>query len=360
MAHGARLVGVLALLVALAAAGCSADTGRDIEAVHNPTRTTLEPFVEPEFADTRSVDLAAVPPGAPLAFPVTIRGGDASLSGTLAGPEGPVARGRVRLERFVGQASATLEVATDGQGRWSAKGIQGGRYRVRGWRRPDLGMNSSTVLFLGAEDDQTLALDATAQGEVDVQAALLTPTPTVDVAVTVVALITRHEVDGDGIVQGVPLTGTTATLATGAGWEIAAPEATVDGAGEARWTLTCTASRPGDLVITAGEGVGRITVPGCTQPAPPTTATTVPDEPDADFPVGEQFTPPFAGPLPPGSYTVVDDPASCGLVFEVWVDGDWSDERRTSTTTATLVLETFARNLATVGDAPACTYERTA
>ena len=48
---------------------------------------------------------------------------------------------------------AELEVATDAQGHWSAKGILGGRYRVRGWRRPDVAMNSSNLLFLGADED---------------------------------------------------------------------------------------------------------------------------------------------------------------------------------------------------------------
>lgn len=362
MAHGARLVVVVGVVVALAAAaGCSADSGRDIEALENPTRTTLEPYVEPEFADTSDVDLAAVAPGPPVAFPVTIRGGDASLSGTLTGPDGPVARGRVRLERFVGETSAVLEVATDGQGRWSAKGILGGRYRVRGWRRPDVAMNSSNLLFLGAEEDGRVDLTASAQGEVDVQVALTSTTPTIDRPTSVTALITRHAVDADGIVQGVPLTGTVATITAGAGWDLPTPEVTVDAAGGARFTVTCLVTRPADLVVTAGEGSARITVPACLAPVDPSPTTTSPaEEPTAEFPVGSDFTPPFAGPLPPGTYAVVDAPASCALVFEVWEDGAWGTDRRTATGTDDLVLDTYARNLETVGDAPACTYERTA
>lgn len=361
MAHGARLVGVLALLVALAGAtGCTADSGRDIEALENPTPTTLEPYVEPEFDDTSDVALAAVAPGPPVAFPVTIRGGDASLSGTLTGPDGAVARGRVRLERFVGQASAVLEVATDAQGRWNAKGILGGRYRVRGWRQPDVAMNSSSLLFLGADEARRVDLAASAHGGVDVQAAVTTSTPRVDQPTTVVALVSRHEVDGDGIVQGVPLAGRVATLGAGTGWDVPVPDVTVDAEGGARWTVTCTATRPADLVITAGEGTARLTVPACLPAVDPSPSTTTPDEPDADFPIGADFTPPFAGPLPPGTYAVFDAPASCALVFEVWEDGAWSTDRRTATDADALVLDTYARNLETVGDAPACTYERTA
>lgn len=362
MAHGARLVVVVGVVVALAtAAGCGADSGHDIEALENPTPTTLEPYVEPEFADTSHVDLAAVAPGPPVAFPVTIRGGDASLSGTLTGPDGPVVRGRVRLERFVGETSAELEVATDAQGHWSAKGILGGRYRVRGWRRPDVAMNSSNLLFLGADEDGHVDLTATAQGQVDVQAALTTTSPTIDRATTVTALITRHAVDADGIVQGVPLTGTIATLDAGAGWDIPTPEVTVDDAGSAQFVVTCQVTRPADLVLTAGEGSTRITVPSCRPPVDPSPTTTDPtDEPVADFALGSTFTPPFAGPLPSGTYQVVDAPASCALVYEVWEDGAWSPDLRTATGTDALVLDTYARNLDTVGDAPACTYERTA
>ena len=311
MAHGSRLVAVLASSAALlAAVGCGADSGRDIEALENPTRTTLEPYVEPHFDDTRDVALAPVAPGPAVAFPVAIRGGEASLAGTLTGPDGPVARGRVRIERFVGSASAVLEVTTNAAGRWRAKAIQGGRYRVRGWRMPDLAMNASTVLFLGADETRGVDLSATLQGGIDVQADLLTAVPTIDVPVTVSALITRHQVDGDGIVQGIPLTGTTAVLTTGAGWEIVSPQTTVDGAGEATWTLRCQTIRPADLVVSSGAASARVTVPACNRPAPPTSVTT-PEEPVADFPVGSTFTPPFAGPLPAGTYDVVGDPASC-------------------------------------------------
>lgn len=359
MAHGSRLVVALVSSVALlAAVGCGADSGRDIEALENPTRTTLEPYVDPQFEDTRDVALAPVAPGPPVAFPVAIRGGEASLAGTLTGPDGPITRGRVRIERFVGSSSAVLEVTTNAAGRWSAKAIQGGRYRVRGWRMPDLAMNASTVLFLGADEARGVDLSATVQGGVDVQADLLTAVPTIDVAVTVAALVTRHQVDGDGVVQGVPLTGTTAVLTTGAGWDIVAPETTVGGGGEASWTLRCTTVRPGDLVVSSGGESARITVPACNRPTPPTTAT-IPEEPVADFPVGSTFTPPFAGPLPAGVYDVVGEPASCALIYQVW-DGDgWSPDRVTATGTDSITLGNFARNLATVGDTPPCTYERT-
>lgn len=360
MAHGSRLVATLVCSVALVATvGCGADSGRDIDAVENPTRTTLEPYVEPQFDDTRGVALAPVAPGPAVAFPVTIRGGEASLAGTLTGPDGePVARGRVRIERFVGSSSAVLEVATNAAGRWSAKAILGGRYRVRGWRMPDLAMNASNVLFLGAEESRGVDLTTTLQGGVDVQADLLTAVPTVDVAVTVSAVVTRHQVDGDGVVQGVPLSGTIATLTGPAGWEISSPQAGVDAGGEVTWTVRCQTTRPGDLVVSVGGQSARITVVACNRPSPPTTVT-VPDDPVADFPVGTSFTPPFAGPLPAGIYTVVGEVASCALVYEVWEGDRWGANRATATGTDPLVVRSFARNLATVGDTPPCTYERT-
>ena len=362
MAYGSRLVTALAVVAALVAgAGCATDSGHEIDALRNPTVTTLEPFVEPHFDDTRGVALTAVTPGPPLAFPVTVLGGDASLSGSLTGPDGPVALGRVRLERFVGSSSASLDLTTNDRGLWKAKGIAGGRYRVRGWRMPDLAMDSSTTLFLGADDSLVGELAGPRQGGVDVQAALLTSSPTIAEPVTVGALVTRHEVDADGVVQGVPLSGTVATLSAAAGWEVTEPQAVVDADGGARWTLTCGRASPADLVVTADGRSVTVPAPSCNRPVAP--ASTVPPssrEPSADFPVGRRFTPPFDGPLPAGSYTVIESVTSCALVFERWVDGAWSADRATATGTDPFVLDTFARNLASLGAAPACTYERTA
>lgn len=362
LAHVSRgMAAFVALAALVAVAGCSADTGHDIAALRNPTPTTLEPFVDPQFDDTRGVTLPTVPPGPTVAFPVTIQGGDASLSGTLSGPGGPVSGGRVRLERFVGQSSAVLEVTTGAAGHWNARGLLGGRYRVRGWRMPDLAMNSSTVLFLGAHEAQRVTLDTSAQGGVDIQAELLTPTPTIGVSVTVVALITRHEVDRDGVVQGVPLAGRVVTLDGAAGWDISTPQATVDGAGQARWTLACASTRPSDLLISSGTGVARITVPACLRSASTTaTSTTTPVQPTADFPVGSHFTPPFAGPIPAGTYEVVARRPSCALVYQRFDDGAWSQDRVMVTGSDPVVLDTFAQDLRTAGDAPPCTYERTA
>ena len=82
------------------------------------------------------------------------------------------------------------------------------------------------------------------------------------------------------------------------------------------------------------------------------------DEPQTNFPVGSSFTPPFAGPIPPGTYQVTDAGGSCALVYETWDVEAWSTDRVTNTSTSAFVLDTFARNLETLGDTPACSYRR--
>jgi hypothetical protein len=82
------------------------------------------------------------------------------------------------------------------------------------------------------------------------------------------------------------------------------------------------------------------------------------DEPDPDFDVGQSFTPPFAGPIPAGTYTVVDDPGTCALTYEAWTGEGWDPARRTATGTGSIQIPVIARDLEALGDSPACTYER--
>ena len=149
-----------------------------------------------------------------------------------------------------------------------------------------------------------------------------------------------------------------ATVTAGAGWDLPIPEVTVDAAGGAQFRVTCLVARPADLVITAGEARPASPCPPARRASTPPTTTEPIDEPDADFAVGSTFTPPFAGPLPAGTW-VVDAPRLRGRVRGV---GGRRLEPRPPHRHGhrALVLDTFARNLETVGGAPPATYERTA
>jgi hypothetical protein len=161
----------------------------------------------------------------------------------------------------------------------------------------------------------------------------------------------------NGIVRADPLAGLAVRLVAPAGWQGAEGERRVDGEGRVDWTLTCTAPSPSSLRIVAGQGELTVAAPFCREPdrgAPPPED----DQPQTNFPVGSSFTPPFGGPLPAGRYEVTETSGTCALVYEVWDGAAWSDERVTNTSTLGLTLDTFARNLETLGDTPPCTYRR--
>jgi hypothetical protein len=356
---GAFCVRAVALAVtALVAAGCAGASDPFPELADHPRQPQEAPIVAPRrLPDTRGVALGRVP-GAPVGpYPVTVHGGDASFTGQVTGPGGPVAGARVLLERFVGGRAGRLEVRTDSRGTWYALNIHGGRYRVRAWRSPDLGMPSSHVLFIPADEPSELDLEVGRYDGSDLTAEAGDTAPDVGATVTVTALATRQQVGGSGIISTVPASGRTARVLVSGPWTLTgAPEAVIDAAGRVSWTLTCRAAGPVSARI---DAIGTSTTVGarCEEPPPPPPPV-IP--PDPDFPVGASFTPPFAGPVPAGRYEVIDDPGTCALTFQAWVGDGWDPARRTVTGTGEIVLPEIARDLRPLGDSPPCTYRRVA
>ena len=129
----------------------------------------------------------------------------------------------VRIERFVGVRSDSVQVAVAADGSYEANRLIGGRYRVRAFRQPDLAMISSSVFFLPAEEDVRLDLAVGRFGGTDVQAELLSGTLVVGESATVVALAQDVAVDGDGIVRGIPMAGATITADGGSDWSVEGP-----------------------------------------------------------------------------------------------------------------------------------------
>ena len=340
-------------LVAALALGCSSPA-EDVAPPSAPRR--LPPVTAPDpLPDTRHVALAPVA-GSGGGYPVSVHGGDLVMGGSVRGPEGPVAGATVLLERFVGDQSASLEVRTNGRGRWVAIDVHGGRYRIRAWRAPDLAMAASSVQFIAADAEVDLGLTVGAYDGADVTAAVDDDDPVVGATATVTALATRQQVDGRGIITTAPAAGRDAHLVAVGPWALqGAPTAVVDDAGRVAWDLACTGAGSVSARI---EALGVETTVSATCVAPVVVPPPV-EAPQPDFAVGQSFTPPFAGPLPAGTYTVTDHPGTCVLTFEAWTGRAWAPARRTVTGTGVVTLRVIARNLESLGDAPPCTYERT-
>ncbi len=353
--HGASVRrAACALLLALLVGAC-ASTEEHPGLGDHPLEPQLPPIVAPQhLPDTRHVPLGAVA-GTPLTYPVAVHGGDLTLHGTVTGPDGPVGGARVLLERFVGERSGQLEVRTTSSGSWLAIGVHGGRYRVRAWHAPDLAMTSSQVLFVAVDDPPEIELSLGRFGDRDVTADLDTTSPELGATATVTALVTHQQVDGDGIITTVPATGRNARLTTTGPWHLeGGPVAVVDAAGRASWTLVCadegSVSARVDALETSSTVSATCVVP-VVEPPPV-------DTPQPDFPVGSEFTPPFDGPIPPGTYTVTDTPGTCGLTYEAWAGDHWDPVRRTVTGTDDVTIADIARDLQVLGDSPPCTYRR--
>jgi hypothetical protein len=350
---------VLGLVIGVACAPAGPDDPFD-DADFTPTREP-EPGAPPsevDLPDTRGVVLQPVPGAAAAVAPVKVYGGEATLYGRVSGPDAGTGGARVRIERFVGVRSDSVEVAVDDDGTYRAERLIGGRYRVRAFRAPDLAMISSSVFFLPAEEDVRLDLGVTRFGGADVQAELLAGTLEVGESANVVALAQEVAVDGDGIVRGVPMVGASITADGGPDWQVEGAVRAVGADGTASWTITCRNPTVAGIIVEVGS-VSVTVNARCRAAAPSTTAPPATDPPPTTtVEVGDRFTPPIAGPIAPGRYSVVESSGTCAFVYQPYVDDRWSDQLLTASGADEVALATFGRDLEPLGGGTPCTYER--
>lgn len=191
--------------------------------------------------------------------------GRAGLSGAVVGPEGPVPGATVRIERLLGDAVAPATVMTDASGQWALGGINGGRYRVRAWRPPDLTALEATVFFLSATETKNVGL-AVARYGADSVGVSMTPDPPVEgqQAMLVVTLSTGA-VDAEGVLQATARPGVPVQLAPGPALVVeSAPAVATDAGGNAAFAVRCTAAGTQPAASAVIAGVSRaLEIPAC-------------------------------------------------------------------------------------------------
>lgn len=316
--------------------------------------------------DSRGVDLPhLVYPDLPEA-PVPVFGGDAHLSGTVFGPDGPVEGATVRLERFVGAEGGFSDITSGPGGAWDAAGVYGGKFRVRAWQKPNLATTEPQLAFVAdqADTNVNLSIGVEKHDAVRLQTALSVGDPKVDQPVTLLVLHDREDVDDNGIVRGKPLPDVDIDLSVGDGIDIDGETRLRTRAdGFVRFTIHCTSSGPHDVTLTGDNQSATVTLPDCLAPDASTSSSTTSsttggvtgDSTDvAQFPVGQTFTTPYAPAIPPGTY-VSDGEANCSTDFEQQLNGDWVRQHITG---KVLSLDTPARNLAPSPGAKPCTFRR--
>lgn len=248
-------------MVVLALGGAGAcESGPDVTPL--PPPPTVPETTTTTVVDFGTVSLPAVAGRTTTTLAMTP--GQATLSGAVAGPEGPVEGALVRVERLVGDARTSTDVLTLPDGTWSLPGVLGGRYRVRAWRQPDLALTVPEIFFLNATEVRTVTLALTRYAGFNVATAVAPDPPLVFEAANLAVQVTNRGVDENGIVRSSPVR-TTAELYGAGDWRVQSTNPTqTDATGTARWRLVCRRVGPQPLAVLLGDGqTFNITVSPC-------------------------------------------------------------------------------------------------
>ena len=228
--------------------------------------------------DLSGVDLPTARGATTTTFP-PVPGGQATLSGLVVGPDGPVPGAIVHAERLVGDVFGVLEVTSGPDGTWKMENIFGGRYRVRAWKpAPDnLAATEAEVFFLGGKEKVELDLRLQRFQGLSFASDIAPRPPIVGERSALVVQLTELSVDANGIVRSVPIAGVGLELFGPGEWSVLTANPVVTGGdGRARWELRCgeEGEQPLSVVLADGQSFPIDTPPCTTIPEPTTTTTT--------------------------------------------------------------------------------------
>jgi hypothetical protein len=254
---------VLAVVVAAAACGTPSRYA-DLKA---PKSAEHESVTTSTVADLEKVTLPGVG-GTTTTRPVAIGPGPATIVGRVDGPDGPVAGATVQLERFVGDRVATLRVPTAADGSWNAQGVLGGRYRIRAWLAPTLGMAAGLLTFVDSTKRTSVNLKLDSYEHTTIDAAIAPNPPVVGQPTNLAVRVRTRDVDGAGFVHDNPASGVTVTLTGSGSWSATSSGAAATGAdGVARFELVCQASGSQPLTAQLADGTTQdLQLPACVDP----------------------------------------------------------------------------------------------
>jgi Carboxypeptidase regulatory-like domain len=285
-------LGALLAAMTIAAAACGG-TVQSLSFPAAPTTVTTPPA--PPTLPTNLSAFGEVPvPGVTTTTVPAVSPGQATLNGTVFGPNGPVPGATVWADRFVGDQVASTHATTAADGSWTIAGIKGGRYRIRAWQSPSLDLITPQVVFLSATQTLTMSLQLASFTGPTVSDSVSPAAPVVDQPTSLLVQVTNPTVGPDGIVRNPPVTGVQVNLVNGPDWQINNGNGhQTDANGEALFVITCL--NPGAAPLSAAVGSASavpLQMPGCG--APPTPVTVPPPCPTTTI---------GAGTLPPQTVT---------------------------------------------------------
>jgi len=336
--------------VALLVAACSGGSSKKL--IPPPPSTIGKITAAPPGSDYTGIALDPVE-GKVIPEAAEVLGGDASLTGFVTGPDGPVGGATVRLERFVGDAVGRLDIVTNADGSWKAPqvnppttvapvttvpafpdstfpgqittlpsttttttapppsvtkpaagaaGIFGGRYRIRAWRSPDLALTTPQILFIESKRDQQLPLPPLARFTgITVTSASAPDPPVFDAPLSLTAIVSTASVDADGVARAVPASNLAVSLIVGTGLELLSGPSVTNAQGRATFQLRCTAlgQSTADVTVNSPATFGAPSFSGqtynlplrpCVAPAPTTTTSIFDPTASSTTPLGGATT----------------------------------------------------------------------
>jgi hypothetical protein len=206
------------------------------------------------------------PVGGTTSTTTAIGPGPVTIVGRVDGPDGPVPNARVHLDRVVGDGVASVEVPTGPDGSWNVQHVLGGRYRIRAYQVPSLGMERAEVVFVDSPKAKPVVLTLERFEGTEVDAAIAPNPPPVGSTANLVVRLSARQVQPGGLVRSTPLTDASVTLTGSGSWGTDSPNPTVtDSAGQATFEVVCGASgeQPLSVQLATGEVVS-LDLPACT------------------------------------------------------------------------------------------------
>jgi len=268
----------IVVLLVLAAAGvlvaCTKKAGYDFPPP--PSTTPEESTTVPDYS---AVQLARV--SGRTTTTIDNAPGQAHISGSVVAPQGAVPGATVHAERLVGDSVLALDVATNPDGSFHLDNVQGGRYRIRAWRAPDLALTTPLVFFLnGNENKSGVNLQVTQYTGTKVTAAIAPNPPIVGDPANLAVQVTTQMVDPTGIARDTPTVGVQVDLQGAGSWQLQSSSTEfTDASGTATWHLTCTSTGNQPLSASVNGTSYPLSLPACQesvqslQPSSPSSTT---------------------------------------------------------------------------------------
>jgi hypothetical protein len=216
---------------------------------------------------------------------IAVQPGQATISGTVVGPGGPVAEALVRAERLVGDGAGSMDVVTAADGTFALAGVLGGRYRVRAWKAaPDnLALVDPQVFFLEGKESKVVNLPLHQYQGAAVTSDIAPNPPVIGQPANIVVQVVNRAVDTTGIVRSEPVANVRVELFGPGDWKIRSTNPVIaDASGKAQFTAECRRAGQQPLSVVVGDSATfPLTVPPCAVPVDPsapgdTTTTAAP------------------------------------------------------------------------------------